>query len=170
MVIKLLTFLLLSVNIGCSFSQEKAEQKSDFLIPAYTRVDYKATIDTIERKVVDLTATSDLFGVKEFLNIYMHAEIYTKEALAYIVDSSNTKQKRMIATYSMQNLSDSLYIDFCMSAAALLGDDITSMEILVNILFDSINDKYQIVRNYKNSNVFSGKTWRGVKHFLEENK
>jgi hypothetical protein len=184
-----LTFYV-NVCIGCSnvpkdetISNRQAENK-------YVQMIYKETIDTIDKKVVDLTAASDLFGIDEFISIYEASMKYKDEALLFISDSINSAQKKQITVYSMQSLPDSLYIDFCSSVVSLYEKGNVADELAETAVFYSINKKYQIIRNYKNpkvisllenlkafskrneikeriDNILSGKAWDKLADFLD---
>lgn len=119
------------------------------------RMNFKGSIDTIEKKVIDLTSTSDLFGINEFVAIYENPTSYRDDALWYIADSINSIQKKLIATYTMQGLSDSLYIEFSRLVVDLYEKGSITDDVMEATVFYSINKRYQIIRNYNNPNVVS---------------
>jgi hypothetical protein len=151
---------------------------------------YNEAIDTINRKVVDLTTASDLFNIDEFIGIYENPSLYSEDALRFISDSTIDTQKKQIAVYSMQNLPDSLYINFCSSVADFFIKGIVSKEVLQTAVFNSINERYKVIKNYKDKTVIvflnavksfsnsqelksridsllSGKTWKNLSDFIE---
>ena len=188
--ILILLTIYVNVCIGCNDGSKDEIKNNRQTGNKYLQMSYKETIDTIDKKVIDLTSASDLFGVDEFISIYESSMNYKDETLLFISDSTNSIQKKQIAVYSMQGLPDSLYIDFCSSAVGLHGKGIVTDELLEIIIFYSLNKKYQVVRNYQNpkviallqtfkvnckrnetkeriDNVLSGKAWNKLEEFLD---
>jgi len=187
-----LIILFVNVCFGCNhipkggtkaIQQEKVQK---------LEMSYKDAIDTISKKVVDLTSIYDLFYFEEFIKIYEQPDFYKKDAIVFISDSANGLQEKQIAVYSMQNLTDTPYIDFCSSLLELYKKNAVDSDVLKAAIFRSINKKFQIIRNYGNSSVInllkaysatcnnyeatkrieeilSGKYWSGLQEFLNNN-
>ena len=191
-IILVMLYSLSLTNCG-NTSSKKAPDKSSSKEITLNKMDFKNLIDTIDRKVVDLTATSDLFGIDEFIKLYENSSVYRKDALLFIADTLKSEQKKQIAVLSMQNLPEDAYIDFCNSVVDLFVKDIVTEELLQTAVFFSLNSKYQIIKNYKNQvvinlldkikshsqnidlkertdNILSGKDWKDVAESLESKK
>lgn len=69
-----------------------------------------------DKKIVDLTAPSDLFGIKEFLIISKSPKEYLPIAKKLISDETLTEQQKLIIVYGMQELLWQDYLEFLSSA------------------------------------------------------
>lgn len=184
----IILFLVLLVNTcaGC----DNVSRNDNTVKNQVKDMNYKEAIDTISKKVVDLTAPSDLFGIDEFISIYESSSVYYEDALRFISDSANDTQRKQVAVFSMQNLPDSLYINFCSSVADLFIKGGVSEEVLQAAVFNSINERYKITKNYNDKkvivflnavksfsnnqelknridNLLSGKSWKSLSDFIE---
>lgn len=184
----LLLILFANIFVGCeNVSTNDSKEKNQTML-----MSYKETIDTINRKVVDLTTASDLYNIDEFILIYENSSLYSDDGLRFISDSINDTQKKQIAVYSMQNLPDNLYINFCNEIADLFIKGLVTEKVFQTAVFNSLNERYKIIKNYKDEtvvsflstiksfsnnedmrnridNLLSGKTWKNLSNFIDNN-
>ncbi len=67
-------------------------------------MNFEKAIFLIEKKVIDLTAATDLFRINEFIQLYENSDLYIDDAINYLSASNNSVQQKMIAIYTMQKL------------------------------------------------------------------
>lgn len=151
--LKIIVIILFHSLTNCESNNHKEANNHSNTEQMQGKVDFKNLIDSINVKVVDLTAPSDLFSIDEFIVLYENPSRYKDDALLLISDIVNNTQKKQIAVFALQNLLDSEYIDLCSSVVDLYVKNIVKEELLQTTVFYSLNSKYIIFKNYKNAVV-----------------
>jgi prolyl oligopeptidase PreP (S9A serine peptidase family) len=111
-------------------------------------IPFAQAIDTINTRVVDLTALSDLLGIEEFLSILASSDNYLSEAQAYLKDTAFSEQQKTIVVYSMQNLSYWKYIQFFNDCANLYEEKRISANVMISVIAPSDNWNHKVSNSF----------------------
>jgi len=156
---QIIVFTLLTTNIFCACNDKVANDTKEGIIfksdtTKQQKMNFKETIDTIEKRVVDLTAAVDLFNVKEFINLFESPELYKSDALNFLSTDSNSTQQKMIAIYAMQKLPANEYINFFIRMTSMyLNDSLADDYLLLLVIAADFSSGSPIIRNYDNNEV-----------------
>jgi len=191
---KFLYVILSFFLIGCFWKSNKTTEGMEVKYEQGGELmEFTKLIDIINNKVIDLTSRVDLFRIEEFITIYETPLSYKDSALLYLTNPEFSKQKKEIALLAMQRMDDSDYIQFSKTVFELYENLVIDEEIIHDLLFYSINNKFQIIRNYDNPDVveiltkynkvtnkpefkqsideaLSGFMWKQLKRLLKDNK
>lgn len=140
----------------CSSTPSQGKEK--LLIVSDTskkeQMSFKQVIDMIEKKVVDLTAATDLLQVKEFIDLLESPNKYIKDAVKLLSDDSSSIQQKMIAAYSMQKLPLTEYIAFLKDVTELYLNEIFEDDyLLIIIIAADFSSDCPVIKNYTNEDV-----------------
>jgi hypothetical protein len=189
---KYLILLSLTVaNLNCSSTSDKnTSDKTKEYMNGQDKLSYDSTVLEIMKKVVDLTSSSDLFGVQEFITLYEHPDMYQSEALAFLANDMYSFDHKSIVIYSMQKSELKGYKEFLGGVIKLFNEHKISESMLGLALSAPINKRYIVIKNYDDEdiskmlkglrdsseisfafraridNILSGKAWKGVKNSL----
>lgn len=189
---KYLLFLSLIVaNLNCSSAtdQNSSDKKREYM-NSQDKLNYDSAVFKIMTKVVDLTSSSDLFGVQEFIALYEHPDVYQNEALAFLASDKYSYDEKSIAIYSMQKLELEGYKGFLGGIIKLFNEHKINESMVGLALSAPVNKRYIVIKNYDDEdiskmlrglrdssetsiafkerigNILSGKAWKGVKKSL----
>ena len=115
--------------------------------------EYQQCIQAIDHQVVDLTATSDLFGVTNFVAMYTNPIIYLTNAMQYLGDVTNNDECKMIVVYSLQALPLHNYVSYERNLLRLARAGLLSKSFLNEAILPALNWSTKIEVNFKNPNV-----------------
>lgn len=117
------------------------------------KMEFQHRIDSIEKKIIDLTTAQDLYTVGEFIEVYEYPEYYIDSVLKFLEISNKTIQQKMIAIYSIQKLSENMYISFAQKATKLYQMKIINEDLIALIISSDLPPNYTIIKNYNNYDV-----------------
>jgi hypothetical protein len=115
--------------------------------------EYQQCIQAIDHQVVDLTATSDLFGVTNFVAMYTNPAIYLTNAMQYLGDVTNNDECKMIVVYSLQRLPLHNYVNYERNLLTLTHAGLLSKSMLNRAIFPALDWSTKIEVNFENPNV-----------------
>jgi len=187
----LILFLLFEASMSCSSAVDhKTSVSNQEHMNSQHKLNYDSTILSIKKAVVDLTSSSALFGVKDFIALYENPTLYQEDAIAFLSEEKYSHEEKAIAVYTMQRSELKDYIIFFRKAVSLFHEGKINEAILSETISSSINKRYIIIKNYDNrdvsailkelkesekvssdlkeriENILSGKSWKGVKKLL----
>jgi hypothetical protein len=105
-------------------------------------------IGTIDRKVVDLTATSDLLADPCFQSIFASPSAHMEEALATMSYANVSDQQKKIVVYGMQRLAAADYLTFAGRLLDLGDAGRLSSDILEAVFFPGFEWSTYLAENY----------------------
>lgn len=179
--------------IGCSGStpssivQNDADNKQIIMDSNYKKVGYDTTILLIEKKAVNNVSWDELFGIKEFINLYEHSPFYIDNAIGLLGRDEFTPTQKKICINSMQQLKIEDYVRLCEGCKSLYDSGKLPEDILKWAINPNFSNRHLIVRNYEEATVIklltsiknapkisegfrksiekilSGKAWQGIK-------
>jgi hypothetical protein len=180
-------------SIGCSGSNPSSKIKGDagdklmIMDSNYKKSGYDTTILVIERKAVNNVSWDELFGIKEFKDLYEHSPFYIDDAIELLGRDNFTLTSKKISINSMQRLSIEDYTRFCNECKSLYDKGKITEDILEWAINPNFSNRHLIVRNYEDAsvikllesikndpkisttfkksidNILSGKAWLGIK-------
>jgi hypothetical protein len=115
-------------------------------------ISFQKRMEIVHSKVVDLTALTDLYHVPEFLEVYKNPYRYKDAVLRYLKQSDNDTN-RIIAIYSMSDLSIDNYVDQLNSFYILFQKKAVSGLLLSRYIFNEFDVKQRMFKNYKNPSL-----------------
>lgn len=185
----LLSLIVANLNCCSATDQNKSDKNKEYM-NGQDKLSYDSTVLEIMTKVVDLTSSSDLFGVQEFITLYENPDVYQSEALAFLANDKYSYDEKSIAIYSMQKLELEGYKGFLGGVIKLFNEHKINESMLGLALSAPINKRYIVIKNYDDegiskmlkglrdssetslafkeriSNILSGKAWKGVNKSL----
>jgi hypothetical protein len=109
----------------------------------------KEKILLIERKVVDLTTTADLWGVSHFIEISENGNEYLDDAFGLVTGDDLTTQQKVILLYSLQKTDIDYYKYFLKNIAVLFKQNKIE-EIIIFQAFGYMAEwSYHVIENYR---------------------
>lgn len=153
----------------------------------YKKVGYDTTILLIEKKAVNNVSWDELFGIKEFTDVYEHSPFYIDNAIEFLGREEFTTAQKKISINSMQRAKLEDYVRLCEECKSLYDNGKIPEEILKWAINPNFSNKHLIVRNYENAGVIkllssvkndpkvsdefkksiekilNGKSWEGIK-------
>ena len=105
----------------------------------YPYPQYKQLVQSIYHQVGDLTASSDLFGVTNFVALYSSPTKYETNAMAFIGDKANSDECKMVVIYSLQKLPMDAYVRFERNLLHLAQDGRLSKSFLNRPCFQDLS-------------------------------
>ena len=145
---------------GCSGSTSslKVQNDTDKRLPVvmdsnYQKVGYDTTILLIEKKAANNVSWDELFGIKEFIDLYEHGSFYIDNAIEFLSRGESTPAQKKISINSMQKVRLEDYIRLCKECKFLYDSGKISEDILKWAIAPNLSNKYLIVRNYENTEV-----------------
>lgn len=186
-----LLLCLFGTNLNCSSAVDyKTPVTNQGHMANQDKLSYDSTVLEIMKKVVDLTSSSDLFGVKDFIALYENPTLYQNDAIAFLANEKYSYEEKAIVVYAMQKAELKVYKGFLNEVIKLFYERKINESMLGLALSAPINKRYIVIKNYsdedisamlkdlKNSestspefkerieNILSGKSWKGVKKLL----
>lgn len=186
-------YILWGIFFSCTNQRQNIkETKSEMTSSNYQKMNYDSSILLIERKLGTFTFSEQLLTIEEFKDLYEHSSFYINEAKNFLSKDNFTLQEKKITVYSMQNLDKSNYISFCVACKNLYDEGKIPELLLKTAINPNFLKKYPIIRNYNDADVISllngikneqkispefkelineilsGKSWQGVKKFMED--
>ena len=186
-------YILWSIFFSCSDQRQNIKAtKSEMATSNYQKINYDSSILSIEKKLGTFTFSEQLLTIEEFKDLYEQGSFYINEAKNFLLNDNYTLQEKKITVYSMQNLDKSSYINFCVACKSLYDEGKIPELLLKTAINPNFLKKYPIVRNYGDGDVISllngikneskispefkelineilsGKSWQGVKKFMED--
>ena len=125
----------------------------DTLSAGISQDSFSNTIDSIEKKIVDLTSYNDVFLSKKFVSMYENPERYINNVLIYLADSSITWQKRTIALLAMQKKGFVINLNFLYACNYLYRNGLIGEEMIFQILNPIHLKNCDIIKYYKSGQV-----------------
>jgi hypothetical protein len=141
-------YIILTTFIVVSLAKSALCQSESYSI-------YQQRIKAIDHQVVDLTAPSDLFGVSNFVALYVNPRIYLANAMRYISDATNSDDCKMIVVYSLQDLPLHNYVSYERNLLYLAHAGLLSKSMLNKAVFPALDWSTKIEVNFDNTNVES---------------
>ncbi len=145
-VISLLVLIGLSLII-IWFSTSNNENNMNFNTPK-SSLPYENAIDTINKKVIELTAVSDLLGNDNFLSVITYSDEYLAEALRYLANPSKGEQSKIIAIYSMQNLNYKNYLSFFDSCTKMYKEGKITENAILHVIIPGTDWNNKIINSF----------------------
>lgn len=114
----------------------------------YRQQHYDSTILIIEKKALNIISWDELFGFKEFVNLYEHGVFYVDSAIKFLGNKVFTDFQKKISINSMQRVKLEDYVRVCKECKMLFDEDKISESILEWAISPNFSDRKVIVRNY----------------------
>lgn len=115
---------------------------------------FRDRMGRIEKKVVDLTAPSDLFGSRDFIQVYEEPQKHVKDALE-LLKSDAGKTAKLIAAYSMQKLPAPDYLKFVDAVLELRKTGRVSAKVYRTAVFPTLEWNTMLQENYADPAVIA---------------
>lgn len=119
-----------------------------------TRTMFRERISRIEKKVVDLTAPSDLFGSRDFIQVYEEPKKHVKDALE-LLKSDAGETAKLIAAYSMLKLPVPDYLKFVDAVLELSKAGRVTAKVYRAAAFPMLEWNTTLQENYKDPAVIA---------------
>lgn len=121
---------------------------------ASTQTMFRERISRIEKKVADLTAPSDLFGSRDFIQVYEEPKKHVKDALE-LLKSDAGETAKLIAAYSMQKLPVPDYLKFVDAVLELWKAGRVTAKVYRAAAFPTLEWNTTLQENYKDPSVIA---------------
>lgn len=115
---------------------------------------FRDRMSRIEKKVVDLTAPSDLFGSQDFIQVYEDPKRNVKDALG-LLKSDAGETAKLIAAYSMQKLPVPDYLKFVDAVLELWKAGRVTAKVYRAAAFPTLEWNTTLQENYKDPAVIA---------------
>lgn len=115
---------------------------------------FRDRMSRIEKKVVDLTALSDLFGSQDFIQVYEDPKRNVKDALG-LLKSDAGETAKLIAAYSMQKLPIPDYLKFVDAVLELWKAGRVTAKVYQAAAFPTLEWNTTLQENYKDPAVIA---------------
>lgn len=155
----LIGIICVNFCVGCSGStssskiQNDADNKLITMDSNYKKVGYDTTILLIEKKAVNNVSWDELFGIKEFTDLYEHSTFYINDAIKFLGREEFTPAQKKISINSMQRAKLEDYLKLCDECKFLFDIGKVSEDILKWTITPNFSNRHLIVRNYENAKV-----------------
>ncbi|MBI2386430.1 MAG: hypothetical protein HYV14_10500 [Elusimicrobia bacterium] len=116
---------------------------------------FRDRMSRIEKKVVDLTAPSDLFRSPDFLQVYKDPKTYVEDSLEFLKSPDVSDTRKLIAAYSMQRLKTPDYLKFLDGVLGLLKTEKVSPNVFQTAAFPTLEWNTTLQENYKDPAVIA---------------
>ncbi len=136
---QLIRFVLLNLW-SCSLLM--AQDDSSFLA-------YQKMIVNTQKKVVDLTALTDLFQSPEFLAIYTHPELHVDNTIKLLKKKDVTEDQKIIAAYGMRRLSLNAYMGYLNALLPLASTGTITRQVFEEAAFPEVEWSPTFYESYK---------------------
>lgn len=149
--ITLLLFVIFIVSIG--FLLTLSKEKTMKINAPLSQTPFIELIDSIDKKVVDLTSPFDLLEIAEFKQISAYSVKYLPDAKFLLSDNSKSNQKKQIVIYSMQTLPKKLYFNFLSYCTTLYNEEKITENHISCVILPGDNWNNKIVLNFYSTNL-----------------
>lgn len=163
----LIGVFFVSLCSGCSGSISSPSAKQDIdnkltvMDTNYQKVGFDTTILLIEKKAINNVSWDELFGIKEFVNLFEHSSFYIDSAIQFLEREEYTPAQKKISINSMQRVKLEEYVRLCEECKALYDAGKISENILEWAISPNFSNRHVIVRNYDKAVVI--KLLNGIK-------
>lgn len=140
----ILAGILLLASLPALFAKEKTGSPKTM---------FRERVIRIEKRVVDLTAPSDLFRSEDFIQVYEKPKDHVKEALELLASPDAGETGKLIAAYSMQKLPRPDYLKFLDATLALWKAGRVSVDVYWTAAFPTLEWNTTLQENYKDPAV-----------------
>lgn len=136
-------------------NKKGVDKKITLMDTNYLKLDYITTILIIEKKSVNNVSWDELFGIKEFVNLFEHSSFYIDSAIQFLGRKDFTNTQKRISINSVQRAKLEDYIRLCEECKMLYDTNKISENILEWAINPNFSNRYLIVRNYDKSIVIN---------------